>query len=47
MEIIIGILILFVIVSVVGKLLKLAFKLVGFIFIVLLVLFLAATLGLG
>ena len=47
MEIIIGVLVLFVVVSVIGKLLKLAFKVVGFIFIVLLVLFLAGMLGFG
>ena len=47
MEIIIGILVLFVLVSVIGKVLKLAFKMVGFVFIVLLILFLAAALGIA
>ena len=44
MEIIIGILVLFVLVSVIGKVLKLAFKLMAFIFVILLVLFLAGAL---
>ena len=47
MEIILGILIIFVLVSIIGKVLKLAFKLIGLIIMVLVVLFLAGALGLG
>ena len=47
MEIIIGVLVLFVVVSVIGKLLKLAFKVIGFVFVVLVILFLAGMLGFG
>ena len=45
MDIIIGVLVIFVIVIVIGKVLKLAFKLVAFVLVILLILFLVGALG--
>ena len=47
MEIIIGVLVIFVIVIVIGKVLKLAFKLAALVFVVLLILFLVGLLGIA
>ena len=47
MEIIIGVLVIFVIVIVIGKVLKLAFKLVALVFVILLILFLVGVLGIA